>query len=68
MGLATAKAFGEGAQHYQKIDELLAEVRPLLDKDTVVLVKGSRAARMERVVDYLHGSADKSLEGQEHAA
>ena len=68
LGLATAKAFGEGAQHYQKIDELLAEVRPLLDEDTVVLVKGSRAARMERVVDYLHGSADESLAGQEHAA
>jgi len=65
---AAAEAFGDGGKHYQQLDDLMAEVRQLLDKDTVVLIKGSRAARMERVVEYLSESTDELSEGQEHAA
>ncbi|RUM93901.1 MAG: UDP-N-acetylmuramoyl-tripeptide--D-alanyl-D-alanine ligase [Thiothrix sp.] len=65
---AAVEAFGNGGRHFQQIDDLLVEARELLDKDTVVLVKGSRAARMERVVEYLSGSMDELSGGQEHAA
>ena len=43
-------AFGPGAQHYARIEDLLAGVEPELDADTTVLVKGSRSMQMERVV------------------
>ena len=65
---AAVEAFGDGGKHYQQLDDLMAETRQLLDKDTVVLIKGSRAARMERVVEYLSESTDELSEGQEHAA
>lgn len=65
---AAVEAFGDGGKHYQQLDDLMAEARQLLDKDTVVLIKGSRAARMERVVEYLSESTDGLSEGQEHAA
>ena len=65
---AAVEAFGDGGKHYQQLDDLMAEARQLLDKDTVVLIKGSRAARMERVVEYLSESTDELSEGQEHAA
>lgn len=68
LGKAAARAFGNRGRHFQRLEELLAAARPLLNKDTVVLVKGSRAARMERVVEGLCDMADKSRGGQEHAA
>ena len=43
-------AFGRGGQHYTRIEDLLAAVKPELDRDTTVLVKGSRSMQMERVV------------------
>ena len=43
-------AFGRGAQHFSRIEDLLAALEPELDADTTVLVKGSRSMRMERVV------------------
>lgn len=65
---AAVEAFGDGGKHYQQLDDLMAEARQLLDKDTVVLIKGSRAARMERVVEYLSESTDELSEGQVNAA
>ena len=54
------KEFGAGAQHFQRIEELLAALDAELKKesaelrkDSTVLVKGSRFMRMERVVKYL---------------
>lgn len=44
-------AFGENAEHFDDVDRLIAAVSPTLTKDTTVLVKGSRAMRMERVVE-----------------
>jgi UDP-N-acetylmuramoyl-tripeptide--D-alanyl-D-alanine ligase len=46
-------AFGEGASHHRDLAELLAALEPLLAHGVLVLVKGSRSARMERVVDAL---------------
>ncbi|MDQ1314672.1 MAG: UDP-N-acetylmuramoyl-tripeptide--D-alanyl-D-alanine ligase [Pseudomonadota bacterium] len=46
----TVAAFGAGGMHFERIQELLAELENELTPDTVVLVKGSRFMRMERVV------------------
>tara|TARA_R110002049_G_scaffold269977_1_gene446898 strand:+ start:186 stop:1598 length:1413 start_codon:yes stop_codon:yes gene_type:complete len=46
----TAGAFGVGAMHFERIQELLAELENELTADTTVLVKGSRFMQMERVV------------------
>jgi UDP-N-acetylmuramoyl-tripeptide--D-alanyl-D-alanine ligase len=46
----TVGAFGAGAMHFERIQELLAELENELTPDTVVLVKGSRFMQMERVV------------------
>ncbi len=47
------KEFGSGAQHFQSIEDLLETLKPELDKDSTVLVKGSRFMKMERVVKEL---------------
>lgn len=47
------KEFGDGAQHYSSLEELLAALKRILDKDCTVLVKGSRFMKMERVVKEL---------------
>jgi UDP-N-acetylmuramoyl-tripeptide--D-alanyl-D-alanine ligase len=46
----TVGAFGSGAMHFERIQELLAELENELTSDTTVLVKGSRFMQMERVV------------------
>ncbi len=46
----TVGAFGVGAMHFERIQELLAELENELTPDTTVLVKGSRFMQMERVV------------------
>jgi UDP-N-acetylmuramoyl-tripeptide--D-alanyl-D-alanine ligase len=43
-------AFGPGATHYTRIEDLVEDVRRALAPDATVLVKGSRFMRMERVV------------------
>lgn len=48
-----AEAFGDGAQHFKNIDELLKETEKLLAADVTLLVKGSRFMRMERVIHRL---------------
>ncbi len=45
-----AQAFGAGAQHFERIQELLADLENRLSPTTTVLVKGSRFMEMERVV------------------
>jgi UDP-N-acetylmuramoyl-tripeptide--D-alanyl-D-alanine ligase len=47
----TVGAFGGGAMHFERIQELLAELENELTSDTTVLVKGSRFMQMERVVN-----------------
>jgi UDP-N-acetylmuramoyl-tripeptide--D-alanyl-D-alanine ligase len=45
------RAFGPGAMHFERIEELLAEIEVALGPDVTVLVKGSRFMKMERVVN-----------------
>ncbi|MDE2150137.1 MAG: UDP-N-acetylmuramoyl-tripeptide--D-alanyl-D-alanine ligase [Gammaproteobacteria bacterium] len=45
-----AAGFGAGAQTLETLEQLLAALHPLLTPAASVLVKGSRSARMERVV------------------
>jgi UDP-N-acetylmuramoyl-tripeptide--D-alanyl-D-alanine ligase len=44
-------AFGEGAKSFLKMDALLSYLKPLIQARTSVLIKGSRAMKMERVVN-----------------
>lgn len=46
-------AFGDCAHHYPDHAAIAAALRPSLDADTTVLVKGSRFMRMERVSEAL---------------
>jgi len=43
-------AFGAGARHFPRIEEMLAEIETALASDVTLLVKGSRFMQMERVV------------------
>lgn len=43
-------AFGAGARHFEDVDRLCSELRAALGPDVTVLVKGSRAMALERVI------------------
>lgn len=49
----TVKAFGRGARFYQDKHELVEDLKKTLDKETTCLIKGSRSAKMETVVEAL---------------
>lgn len=58
LAAAAAQAFGAGARHYLRIEELLADAAGALGPHTTMLVKGSRFMQMERVVrSFEHGGA-----------
>ncbi len=48
-----ARAFGPHAHHFEDIETLVATLKPQLNADASVLVKGSRFMEMERVVEGL---------------
>jgi len=50
MTVNAVQGFGAGAMHFERIEELLAEVEQALGQGVTVLVKGSRFMQMERVV------------------
>jgi UDP-N-acetylmuramoyl-tripeptide--D-alanyl-D-alanine ligase len=56
-----SRNFGAGGRHFTSVESLLGALRPEMNADTVVLVKGSRFMRMERVADAV--SADAATEG-----
>jgi UDP-N-acetylmuramoyl-tripeptide--D-alanyl-D-alanine ligase len=60
----TVGAFGAGAMHFERIEELLAELENALDADTSVLVKGSRFMQMERVVKSFTDNPPPAAPGQ----
>ncbi|MFN3985270.1 MAG: UDP-N-acetylmuramoyl-tripeptide--D-alanyl-D-alanine ligase [Rhodocyclaceae bacterium] len=70
MSAVAVRNFGEGGTHFKSPEALVATLEKLLDADTVVLVKGSRFMRMERVVDLLAAGQNTapSKNGGSHAA
>ena len=53
LSVNAVRAFGCGAEHFERIEDLQKALEDELDVDTTVLVKGSRFMKMERVVQYL---------------
>jgi UDP-N-acetylmuramoyl-tripeptide--D-alanyl-D-alanine ligase len=71
LSRAAVAAFGATASHFQAVEELIAALRAELEPGVSVLVKGSRAMHMERVVEALkagQSGAGKPLGGREDAA
>ena len=70
MSAVAARNFADGGQHFRTVDALLKALRPRVNDDTVVLVKGSRFMRMERVVEALTAMRDgaPATKGRSHAA
>lgn len=56
---SAADAFGEGGAWFERIDDLIAEATRSLTPDVAVLVKGSRASRLERVTAALARGQDE---------
>ena len=57
MAENTVQAFGEGAAYYPRQEDLIAALQQAIREDVVILVKGSRAQKMEAVVNALLGKA-----------
>jgi len=55
LAAESARAFGAGGEHFDDTEQLAAALAPQLDRTVTLLVKGSRSARMERVVAALTG-------------
>lgn len=55
LASAAARAYGRGGEGFERIEDLIERARAQLGAQAVVLVKGSRSARMERVVAALCG-------------
>lgn len=53
--LYSSRSFGLLGRHYDSQEELARDLLSLLNKNTTVLVKGSRSARMEKIVQQLVG-------------
>lgn len=58
LSAAATAAFGAGARHFADQDTLVGALRSELGADDRVLVKGSRSARMEYVVEALCAEGD----------
>ncbi|MEO7728643.1 MAG: UDP-N-acetylmuramoyl-tripeptide--D-alanyl-D-alanine ligase [Burkholderiales bacterium] len=52
MSAHMTQAFGAGARHFERIEDLLAEMEKVLARDMTALIKGSRFMQMERVVKH----------------
>ncbi len=48
--MLASQAYGESAQHYQTQEALVADLLLQLNKDTTILIKGSRSSKMEKIV------------------
>jgi len=56
---AAVEAFGEGARHFDGVEDLIAAAQREIVANTAALVKGSRFMRMERVVQALAAEPPK---------
>ncbi len=66
LSAETSTAFGAGGHHFSELDALLTALRQALTGTDVVLVKGSRSARMERVVSALSDPTNDQQQGEMH--
>ncbi|WP_259053705.1 UDP-N-acetylmuramoyl-tripeptide--D-alanyl-D-alanine ligase [Methylohalomonas lacus] len=53
LSRAAVAGFGDGGRHFDALETLIDTLRDELGNGVAVLVKGSRSARMERVIDAL---------------
>jgi len=53
LAAEASRAFGTGASAMDGVESLVAELGAALPRDAVLVVKGSRSARMERIVEAL---------------
>ena len=67
LAAEAAKGFGPEARHFESRDALVETLERDLHEGVTLLVKGSRASRMERVVDALL-LREPGQEGESHAA
>jgi len=59
FGEETQKGFGLGGEHFESKTQLIQSIQNKLTPDTMILIKGSRSAQMEQVVQALV-EADKN--------
>jgi UDP-N-acetylmuramoyl-tripeptide--D-alanyl-D-alanine ligase len=57
LSALAVEAFGSGAEWFADIESLVHAVNAEITREVCVLVKGSRSARLERVVDALTGTS-----------
>jgi UDP-N-acetylmuramoyl-tripeptide--D-alanyl-D-alanine ligase len=60
------KAFGSSAKHFESIEALADVVKNEMNSNVTVLVKGSRSARMERVVDLIQSPQATENKREKH--
>lgn len=65
LSAETSAAFGVGAAHFSDLESLLMALQSSLTGTDAVLIKGSRSARMERVVAAL-STPDNNQNGEMH--
>ena len=53
MTLEAAKAYGQNSHSFTEVEALVEALKPAMDAQTSVLVKGSRFMKMERVVNLI---------------
>ena len=53
LSLGAAQAFGRGGLHFNSLDDLIDALSQVLNENAVILIKGSRLMKMEKVVTVL---------------
>jgi UDP-N-acetylmuramoyl-tripeptide--D-alanyl-D-alanine ligase len=58
LSAGASQAFGTGARHFERIEDLQVAIRNMLAPGVTMLVKGSRFMQMERVIKSSEASAE----------